>query len=318
MTRRELLLSAAAAAFSVPAFADAVKIVGILAPGPLRPIQSFKQRLAELGWAVGRTLRFEERWGEGDDNRYGSFAAELVKVPVDVMLTWGTPAALAAKQATTAIPVVMATIADPVGVGVVTSLSRPGGNITGFSSQNYELEEKRFELLRELVPGLRSLVILGNAANPYSRIALARVGNLAAAAGLRFEGVNLDEAGGLDGALDKLRRAKPEGVLVAAVPALFPLRKPIVEFVADNRIPAVYPFPEFAEVGGLAVYSTNFEELFRSSADYVDKVLRGTPPGELPVQQAATFKLVLNMRAARKLGLVIPPALIARADEVID
>ena len=319
MRRRELLVAAGAVAlYRRPARAQAVKVVGILAPGALRPIASFKQRLSELGWAEGRNVRFEDRWAEGDDARYVPLAAELTAQPVDAILTWSTPAVLAAKKATATIPIVMATVADPVGVGAVASLARPGGNITGFSSQNFELEEKRFELLRELVPGLRHLAMLGNAGNPYSLMAVKRIREVSTAAGLGFMEINLDQAGGLEGGLAKLREARPEAALVAAAPALFPYRKPIAEFMAANRIPAVYPFREFAEAGGLLVYATNFDDLFRHAAEYVDKVLRSALPGELPVQQAATFELVINMRAAKAIGLTIPPLLLARADEVIE
>ena len=319
MRRRALLAGIGAAALAGRvARADAAKVVGILAPGPLRPIVSFKQRLSELGWAEGRGVRFEERWAEADDAHYAPLAVELAALPVDAILTWSTPAVLAAKTATTKIPVVMATVADPVGIGAVASLARPGGNITGFSSQNFELEEKRFELLRELVPSLRNLAILGNAGNPYSLIATRRIAELAAAAKLRFTEINLDEAGGLESGLDKLRDAHPDGLLIPGVPALYPYRKPIADFMAANRIPAVYPFREFAEAGGLLVYATNFDDLFRHAAEYVDKVLRGTPPGGLPVQQAATFELIINQRAAKAIGITIPPVLLARADEVIE
>jgi len=299
---------------------QAVKVlcVGVLAPGPLRPIASFKQRLRELGWIEGSNICFEDRWAEGDDTRYGPLAAELAALPVEVILTWSTPAVLAAKQATATIPIVMAAVADPVAIGAVSGFAHPGGNITGFSTQNFELEEKRFELLRELVPGLGRMVMLGNAANPYSALAMKRVKGLAETAGLNFEGVDIDSAGGLEGGLDKVRRARPNGVLVAAVPALFPYRKPIVEFMAANRLPAVYPFREFAEAGGLVVYATNFDDLFRQAADYVDRVLKGAQPGELPVQQAATFELLVNLKTATALGLAIPPLILARADEVME
>lgn len=320
MRRRTLLagVAAAAAVAGRGAKAEPAKVVGILAPGPLRPIASFKRRLSELGRADGRNIRFEERWAEADDTRYAALAVELAALPVDAIMTWSTPAVLAAKKATTTIPIVMAAIADPVGIGAVASLARPGGNITGFSSQNFELEEKRFELLRELVPGLRNLAILGNAGNPYSLIATKRIAELAAAAKLRFTEINLDEAGGLESGLDKLRDPHPDGALIPGVPALYPYRKPIAEFMAANRIPAVYPFREFAEAGGLLVYATNFDDLSRQAAEYVDKILRGTPPGELPVQQAATFELIINMRAAKAIGLAIPPVVLARADEVIE
>src|SRR5262249_44809493 len=158
--------------------------------GPLRPIASFKQRLSELGWVEGRNIRFEDRWAEGDDTRYPALAAALVALRVDAILTWSTPAVLAAKQATTKIPIVMGSIADPVGVGAVSSLARPGGNVTGFSSQNFELEEKRFELLRELVPRAARIVMLGNAGNPYSAMAIDHIKKLAASGGVSCEGIN--------------------------------------------------------------------------------------------------------------------------------
>jgi putative tryptophan/tyrosine transport system substrate-binding protein len=292
--------------------------VGVLAPGPLRPIASFKRRLGELGWIEGKNLRFEDRWAEDDDTRYAALAAGLAALPVDAILTWSTPAVLAAKRATTTIPIIIGGIADPVAVGAVSSLAHPGGNVTGFSTQNFELEEKRFELLRDLVPGLTRIVMLGNAANPYSVLAMKRIKDLAGAAGVNFEGVNFDEGGGLEGGLERVRRAHPDGVLVTAAPALFPYRKAIVEFMAASRLPAVYPFREFAEAGGLVVYAANFDDLFRQAAAYVDKILKGASPGDLPVQQAATFELLVNMAAAKALGLTVPPSILARADEVIE
>jgi putative ABC transport system substrate-binding protein len=194
MRRRDLFAVAGAAVLvGRPAFAETSKVVGVLAPGPLRPIASFKQRLSELGWVEGRNIRFEDRWAEGDDRRYAALAAELAAVRVDAILTWSTAAVLAAKRATTTIPIVMAAVGDPVGVGAVSGLARPEGNVTGFSTQNFELEEKRFELLRELVPGLHDVVMLGNAAaNPYSALATKRVNDLALAAGLRFAAVNIE------------------------------------------------------------------------------------------------------------------------------
>jgi putative tryptophan/tyrosine transport system substrate-binding protein len=259
MNRRELIaaLGAVPLAWAAGAAeAPRMVFVGILAPGPLRPIASFKQRLSELGWVEGRNTRFEDRWAGGDDTRYDALAAALVTLQVDAIVTWSTPAALAAKRATTTIPIVMGAIADPVGVGAVPELARPGGNVTGFSSQNFELEEKRFEMLRDLVPSMAHVVMLGNAANPYSARAIEHVKPLAASAGVNVQGINIDEAGGLDNALERLGRARPDGVLVPGVPALLLYCEPITAFMAANRIPAVYPWPEFAEAGGLSVYST--------------------------------------------------------------
>ena len=321
MNRRELIaaLGAVPLAWTAGA-AEAPRIlsVGVLAPGALPPIASFKRRLSELGWVEGRNIRFEDRWAGGDDARYDALAAALVTLSVDAIVTWSAPAALAAKRATTTIPIVMGAIADPVGVGAVSEFARPGGNVTGFSSQNFELEEKRFEVLRDLVPGMARVVMLGNAANPYSARAIEHVKSLAAAAGVNFQGINMDEAGGLDSTLERLGRAHPDGVLVPGVPALLLYCEPITAFMAANRIPAIYPWPECGQAGGLAVYSTNFDDLFRRAADYMDRILRGTLPSDLPVQQATTFQLVINLKAAKSLGLSVPPVILARATEVIE
>ena len=321
MNRRELIaaLGAVPLAWAAGAAeAPRMVFVGVLAPGPLRPIASFKRRLSELGWVEGRNIRFEDRWAGGDDTRYDMLAAALVTQSVDAIVTWSTPAALAAKQATTTIPIVMGAIADPVGVGAVSELARPRGNVTGFSSVNFELEEKRFEMLSELVPGMARVVMLGNAANPYSARAIEHVRSLAASARVSFEGINIEEAGGLDSALERLGGARPDGVLVPGVPALLLYCEPIAAFMAANRIPAVYPWPDCAEAGGLAVYSTNFDDLFRRAADYMDRILRGTLPSDLPVQQATTFQLIINLKTAKGLGLTVPPSILARADEVIE
>ncbi len=240
--------------------------------------------------------------------------------PVDLILTWGTPATLAAKQATATIPIVIGSIGDPVAVGVVPNLAHPGGNVTGFASQSFELEGKRFELLRELVPGMARVVMLGNVGNLYADLAIERIEALAGAAGLKFDAVKIDAVNGLESGLDAVRRAHPDGVLVAAVPAFYNPRvyRAMVAFMAANRLPAIYSNREFVEAGGLISYSTNFDDLLRQAAGYVDKILKGAPPGELPVQQAATFELVVNLTTAKALGLTIPPMIAARADEVME
>jgi putative ABC transport system substrate-binding protein len=326
MNRRDLLLLSTLA---VPFFtgsaafaqaAEKVYRVGVLASGGLHPIESFRARLRELGWIEGRNVRFEYRSAEGDDNRQPALAAELVTVPVDLILTWGTPATLAAKRATATIPIVMGAIGDPVGVGVVSNLARPGGNVTGFASQNLLLEEKRFEMLRELVPGMARIVMLGNTGNAYVDLAMNHIETLAEAAGLKFDGVKIDPVNGLQSGLDAVGRAHPNGVLVAATQAFyFPrIYGSIAAFMAANRLPAIYGNRGFAEAGGLISYSTNLDVLFRQAAGYVDKILKGEAPGELPVQQAATFELLINLTTAKALGLTIPPMILARADEVIE
>ena len=326
MNRRNLLLLSMLAGLlldglpSAAEAADRVYRVGILAPEGMRAIESFKDRLRELGWIEGRNIRFEHRSVEGDDTRQPALAAELVALPVDLILTWGTPATLAAKHATATIPIVMGSIGDPVTVGVVPNLAHPGGNVTGFSSQSFELEEKRFELLRELVPGMTRIVMLGNIGNLYADLAIKRLEPLVEAAGLKFEGVKIDAENGLQSGLDALRRARPDGVLVAAVPAFYTPRvyRPMVDFMAANRLPAIYSNREIVEAGGLIAYSTNFDDLLRQAAGYVDKILKGASPGELPVQQAATFELLVNLATAKTLGLTIPPVILARADEVVE
>jgi putative ABC transport system substrate-binding protein len=317
--RRDLLVALGAAVLARPVMAAAaVKVVGLLAPAPLRPVDSFKARLRERGWTEGQNIRFEPRWAGGDDSRYAALAAELAALPADAIVTWSTPAVLAAKRATATIPIVMGAIADPVGVGAVANLSRPGANVTGFSTQNYELEAKRLELLREFIPGMTRIGFLGNTANPYTVSALQQLQAMAERGGLKSDAVMLEMPGALESGLAQLTRTHPDAVLVVAAPALFPYRQTIVEFMARHRLPAIYPFREFAEVGGLIAYSTNFDDLFRQAADYVDKILRGAAPGELPVRQAATFELVINQKTAGALGLAIPPMLLARADEVIE
>ena len=292
--------------------------IGILAPAPLRPIDTFKRQLHERGWIEGHNVQFETRWAEGDDTRYPALAAELVALRVDAIMTWSTPAVLAAKQATSTIPIVMGAIADPVGIGVVASLARPGGNVTGFSTQNYQLEEKRLEFLREFVPRMTRIALLGNTSNPYAVVAAKHLQSLAESGGLKVDALAMEAPQDLDVVLHQLTRTHPDAVLVIAAPALYPYRQTIVEFMAANRLPAIYPFREYAEAGGLIAYATNFDDLFRQAADYVDKILRGASPGELPVQQAATFELVINLKTAKALGLTVPQALLARADEVIE
>jgi ABC-type uncharacterized transport system substrate-binding protein len=326
MKRRDLLLLLLLAALfcAGPAVfgqaAEKVYRVGVLASEGLHPIESFRARLRELGWIEGRNIRFEYRSAEGDDNRQPALAAELVALPVDLILTWGTPAALAASRATAAIPIVMGAIGDPVAAGVIPNLARPGGNVTGFASQNLELEEKRFEMLRELVPGMARIVMLGNTGNSYVDLAMERIKTLAEAAGLKFDGVKIDPVDGLESGLDAVRRAHPDGVLVAATQAFyFPrIYGSIAAFMAANRLPAIYANRGFAEAGGLVAYSTNLDDLFRQAAGYADKILKGASPSELPVQQAATFELLVNLTAAKTLGLTIPPMILARADEVIE
>ena len=323
MKRRDLITLLGAAAILRPFAAraqkgDQMRRIGILAEGPLRPIDSLRQRLSELGWSEGQNVGFAYRWAEGDDTRYSALAAELIALKVDLIVTRGTPAALAAKQATGTIPIVMGAIGTALDTGIVPNLAHPGGNITGFSSQNIDTAGKQIGLLKDLIPGIGRVAVLSNAANPGDVAGVRHAETAAKTAGLTLDHIQIRNASDLETALPALSGLHPDAALVMADTLMLAQRQRIVEFMMTNRLPAIYAFPEFAEAGGLLSYSTDFDDLFRQAAAYVDKILRGANPGELPVQQAAKFKLVVNLKTAEALGLTVPPLILAQADEVIE
>jgi putative ABC transport system substrate-binding protein len=266
----------------------------------------------------GQNLHLQSRFAEGNDERYPGLAAELVKLPVDVIVTWGTPAAVAAKDATTAIPIVMGAVGDPVSVGIVSNLARPSGNITGFATQNVDLEGKRLELLKDLLPHLSRVGVLANATNPLLTPTLQQLRPVADALRVTIDVFEVHNSGEVDGVLARLQEARPDGVLVAPDLLLLSNRAKIAGALATSRVPAVYPFREYASVGGLIIHGANIGVLFERAADYVDRILKGTKPSDLPVQLATEFELIINLRTAALIGLTIPPTLIARADEVIE
>jgi len=266
----------------------------------------------------GGTVRFEYRFAEGHDDRYSILAPELVALPVDLILTSGTPAALAAKTATSTIPIVMGSIGDAVNTGIVSSLARPGGNITGFSALNLELEGKRLELLKLLIPQLSRVGMLANAANPLLDVSLKSLRSAADVLGVSLDIFEIRRTDEIDGALLKLVQARPEAVVVAADTLLLNSRREIVEALTKGNLPAIYPFREYAAVGGLLVHGANLSVLFERAAAYVDRILKGAKPGDLPVQQATEFEIIINLKAASALGLKFPPTLLSRADEVIE
>lgn len=322
MRRRAFLslLASAAAATSTPSIAqaDAVKSVGILMSADLPPLDTFRQALRELGYRDGENLRLIERFAEDSELRYPALAADLVARRVDVIVTWGTPATLAAKRATSTIPIVMAAIGDPVGIGAVPSLARPGGNVTGLSTLNTVLESKRLEVLKELVPELRRIGVLTNANSDYAIDAVKRLRRDAAAQGLSIEESAVRDRNDLEAQLQALADRRPGAVVVVADSFLNAHHVVIAETMAANRLPAIYGYREAAVGGGLIAYGTNYHELFRRSADYVDRILRGAKPGDLPIEQPARFLLVVNLNAARQLGLTVPNALLSQADEVVE
>ena len=322
MRRRDALSLLGGAAVSWPlgvrAQQSAVPVVGVLASQPLPPIQRFARKLREYGHVEGKNLRFQSRFAEDEDERYPDFAAELAKLPVDVIVTWGTPATVAAKNATTTVPIVMGAIGDPVSVGIVSNLARPGGNITGFATQNVDLEGKRLELLKDLLPHLFRVGVLGNATNPLLTAVLQQLRPVAEALRVTLDVFEVHSSGEIEGALARLQEARPDGVLVAPDLFLLSQRTQIAAALANSKLPAVYPFREYAGVGGLMIHGANLGVLFERAAGYVDRILKGTNPSDLPVQLATEFELIINAKTAALMGLTIPPTLIARADEVIE
>jgi putative tryptophan/tyrosine transport system substrate-binding protein len=325
MRRREFitLLGGGAAAWPLAARAQPSKkptvgFLGASTPAAAEQwVAAFAQRLRELGWTEGRTVVIEYRWAEGRNERMAEIAAEFVRIKADVIVAQGTQAALAAKNATSALPIVFTLPGDPVGSGLVASLAQPGGNVTGLSSQVPELAGKRLELLREIVPGLRRLALMANASNAANVLETREVQALA-------------RAGGFDVASFEIRRTVDIAAAFAAfkgtVDALY---VPPDAFLNTNRIrintlalvarlPTMYGTRENVEAAGLISYGPNFTDLFRRAGDYVDKILRGTKPADLPVEQPIKFELVVNLITAMALGLEVPATLLARADKVIE
>jgi len=308
------LLAAALAAEAPPA--GKIPRVGILAQNsPLW--EDFRQGLRDLGYVEGRTIVVENRWGEGSDERFPRLAADLARLGADVIVTWGTPATLAAKNATNTIPIVMAASGDPVGTRLIAGLARPGGNITGLSSHNPGLEAKRLELLKELVPKLSHVAVLWNPANPLHDGLVREVKDTASQLGVRLELVGVKGSTEFDAAFATMKKKRPDALIVEPDNIFYFHSKRIVDFATKSRLPAVFTHREFADAGGLVVYGANYSALFRRAAIYVDKILKGAKPADLPVEQPTKFELVINLKTAKALGLTIPQSLLLRADEVI-
>jgi putative tryptophan/tyrosine transport system substrate-binding protein len=282
-------------------------------------VDAFRQGLGEFGYTEGQNITIEYRWAEGKYDRFPDLVADLVRLKVDVIVTAGTPGALAAKQATKTIPIVMAVAADAVGAGLVASLARPGGNVTGSTTIAQELEGKRLELLREVVPRLSRVAVLWNPANPVQPIILKQTQLAAPALYLRLEPiVGVSGVRELEGAFATISRVRPDALILLADRFLLAERTRIVEFAAKRRLPTMYPYREMVKAGGLMSYSPSYPDLFRRAATYVDKILRGAKPADLPVEQPTKLELVINLKTARALGLTIPPSLLQRADQVIE
>jgi putative ABC transport system substrate-binding protein len=277
----------------------------------------FTQRLHELGWIDGRTVAIEYRWGEGRTERFAEIAAEFVRLGVDVIVTGGTPAVLAAKQATTVTPIVFATAGDPVGMGLAASLARPGGNVTGLSVQAVDLAGKRIDLLREAIPGFRRLAAMGNVGNPIIVFELSELGSAAHRLGVQMEMLEIRQSQDIAPAVEGVK-SRADALYVCQDLLTLGNRLRINTLALGARLPVMHASREQIEAGALMSHGPNFLDLYRRAGNYVDKILRGAKPGELPVEQPTNFDLVVNLTTARALGLDVPSSLIARADEVIE
>ena len=325
MRRRDFITALGGAAAIWPLAARAqqpakVPIIGFLGPGTPSAwsawTAAFVQRLRELGWIEGRTLAIEYRWAEGSPERFGEIAAEFVRLKVDVIVTVGG-AVLAAKQVTSVIPIVFAAANDPIGTGLVPSLARPGGNVTGLSSQAADLAGKRLELLREVVPGLRHLAIMSNAGYPAAVLEMGEAESAARTVGLDVVRLEIRRAQDIAPAFEALKgRADALYVCIDALANANRIR--INTSALGARLPTMHGSRDYVEAGCLMSYGPNYPDLFRRAADYVDKILHGAKPGDIPVEQPTRFDLVVNLTTAKALGLEIPPTLLARADEVIE
>jgi putative ABC transport system substrate-binding protein len=280
-------------------------------------IEAFRQGLRELGYVDGKNIVIEYRSAEGKLDRLSELAAELVRLKVDVIVTSGPSVTRAVKEATTTIPIVMGFDTDPVGNGFVASLARPGGNITGLSVVSPELSGKQLELLKEIVPKLSRVAVLGTSTNPGNSQALKETELAAGAYTVQLQNLDVLSPKDIETAFRDASKGRAGAVLVLASPIIESHRTQIADLAAKNRLPAIYYAPEFVEAGGLMSYGTSFADLFRRAATYVDKILKGAKPADLPVEQPKKFEFIINLKAAKQIGLTIPPNVLARADRVI-
>jgi putative ABC transport system substrate-binding protein len=288
--------------------------IGVLDDDAFR-IDAFREELAKLGWLDGKNIKYEIRLAGARELQ--ALAAELVQLNVDLIFAPNTTGVQAAKRATSAIPIVFAVAADPVGSGLINSLGAPGGNITGLSPMNVELGKKRLELLKTVLPKLKRVGVLGNQQLPYSAGALREMEQAAHALNLRIEIVDWRNKDDLEQAFSALRRSGSEAFVVLPNPANWPYRAVMADLAIKYRLPGIFPAPEYAEIGGLIAYGPSFLHLYLRAAVYVDKILKGAKPASLPVEQPTKLDFVINVKTARALGLTIPDSILVRADSVI-
>lgn len=326
-SRRQVVLSLSASILGISRLAlaqPAVARIGFLQPvipqnGTSDFLEDFRRGMRELGYVEGKNFALDVRWGEGKLERMPTLAAELVRLKVDVIVAVTSPSVWAAKDATKTIPIVMPLSSDPVGDGLVASLARPGGNITGLSLMTPELMGRRMQLLKEVFqkPG-RPVAVLWNPDYKGMRARYREAEGAAPGVGFVLRSVEVRDSRELEQALAALDRERPDALLLLADPLTLSQRLRIVEFASEQRLPAMYEVRQFVDAGGLISYGPNTDELLRRSATYVDKILKGAKPGDLPIEQPAKFELVVNLKTAKALGFVIPQSVLLQADQVID
>jgi putative ABC transport system substrate-binding protein len=323
--RRRELIVALGGAVALPLAARAqqrrkVWRLGVLYPGaPPEPLlEVVRDGLRDLGYMEGRDIVFEIRWAEGKHDRLAGLAAELVGLRVDVIYAFSTPLALAARSATAAIPIVFSGVGDPVGIGLVASLARPGGNATGLSVLATELAGKRLEMLREIIPTVFRVAMLWNDTNPSMVLRANETQNAAVKLGVAVQSIGVHDLIDFEGAFKAVTDGRAAALLILADPFTRAHRERMVEFAAQRGLPAIYEIRDFVDAGGLICYGPSLPAMQRRVADYLDRIFKGAKPSDLPVEQPTKFELVINLKTARALGLTVPPTLLARADEVIE
>jgi putative ABC transport system substrate-binding protein len=326
--RREFIGTVVGGLLAAPLAAEAQPAartprIGVLLPGTPATatrsprMQAFYQSLRDLGWVEGQNVIFERRYAEGQYDRLSALATELARLNVDVIVTASTPPAKAAKSATTSIPIVILDPGDPVATGLVTSLARPGGNVTGVSSIAPDLAAKRLEMLKEAAPKTSRVAVLFNAAIPPAEIAMKELKAAAQVLGLQIQSVAVQGPKGFEEAFGTIAQDRADGLIVFPDPLTFTNQELIANFAAKSRVSSLYGAKEFVEIGGLMSYGPSYPGMFRRGAYYVDRILKGAKPADLPVEQPTKFELVINLKTAKALGLTIPQSLLLRADEVI-
>ena len=286
-------------------------------PAFVRMWDAFSDGLRQLGYVEGKNILIERRYSEGQAERYTRLAAELVGLKVDLIMVITTPAALAAKAATGTIPILFVTAIDPVGAGLAASLARPGGNVTGLATLSPELSTKRLELIKELIPRVSRVAVLWNAGNPANAIVRAGMEEAGHRLGFGLRSYEVQRSDDLERTFAAIIRERPDALLVPSDALMFQHRDHIAQLALQARLPSIFEPREMALAGGLMAYGPSYAEMFRRAAFYVDRLLKGTKPADLPIEQPTKFELIINLKTAKGLGLTIPPSLLGRADEVI-